>query len=129
MTAGKSNKQVGDENLARLAAWLDAAPAIPDRNGKANISAIALASGVDRQVLYRPPAQELIATAVAAKGLGMPQQRAAVGEELPPWAKQQIHQMEQRLATLYAELADLRKRIARYEHLERHMTQTGILPR
>lgn len=129
MTTSKTKKQIGDENLARLGAWLDAAPAIPDRNGKANISAIALASGIDRQVLYRSEAREMIATAVAAKGLGMPQPQSVSGDELPPWAKQRLHQMEQRLAALYAELADLRKKLARYDHLERHMTQTGVLPR
>lgn len=126
---GKSNKRKGDENLERLKRWLAAAERIPDRNGAANVSAIAVASGVDRQVLYRPEARRMIAEAVEAKGLGMPDQVPVRGDEVPQWAKARMHEMEQRLATLYAELGDLRKKLARYEHIERHMTATGMLPR
>jgi hypothetical protein len=112
-----------------LRAWLAAAECVPDRNGAANISAIAVASGVDRQVLYRPSARAMIEDAVKAKGLGMPVQQPNKSEEVPPWAKRRIHELEQRMAVLYAELGDLRKKLQRYEHLERHMTSSGILPR
>lgn len=125
-----SNKDKGDKNLDELSEWLSTTSSIPERYGKANISAIALASGVDRQVLYRPEAREMIRKAVSEKGLGMPEQAARAGAaELPPWAKQKIHELEQRITTLYAELGDARRKLARFEHMERHMTQTGMLPR
>lgn len=125
-----SNKVKGDANLETLRGWLDAAERVPERNGAANISAIAIASGVDRQVLYRPEARRLIADAVAAKGLGMPDQQRAPGHEaVPGWATQRIKHLEEQLAVAKAETHDLRARLRRYEHLEAHMTATGMLPR
>ena len=129
-TTGKSNQQVGAESLERLRTWLDAATVIPDRNGKANVSAIAVAAGLDRQVLYRPEAQTMIREAVAAKGLGMPeQQRGPGGDALPAWATQRIKDLEEQLAVAKAEAHDLRARLRRYDHLEQHLTATGLLAR
>ena len=128
--AAKSNQEIGAESLARLREFLDRAAAVPERNGKANISAIALASSVDRQVLYRPDARALIEAAVAAKGLGMPdQQPRARPDELPTWAKRQIMDLQAQLTTARAEAADLRQQLRRLDHLERHLTETGMLPR
>lgn len=128
--AAKSNQEIGAESLARLREFLDGAAAVPERNGKANISAIALASGVDRQALYRPEARALIESAVAAKGLGMPeQQNRARHDELPTWAKRQIIALQAQLTTARAEATDLRQQLRRLEHLERHLTDTGMLPR
>lgn len=124
-----SNHQIGDQHIEVLRRWLEAAECIPDRGGVANISAIAVATGLDRQVLYRDEARALISAAVAQKGLGMPQQQRTHTDEVPQWAKEKIHELEQRLATLYAELGEARRKLARYEHLERHMTATGVLPR
>lgn len=129
MSKRPSNKQIGDRHIERLSEWLNAAERIPDRNGAANISAIAVATGLDRQVLYRDDAKALIAAAVAQKGLGMPAQERVRTDEVPQWAKEKMHEMEQRLAALYAELGEARRKLGRYEHLERHMTATGVLPR
>jgi len=126
----KSNREIAEENLAKLRAWLDAADVIPERGGNANISAIALAAGVDRQVLYRDEAQAAIHAAVEKKGLGMPeQQRGPGGDTIPMWATQRIKDLEEQLALTRAEVRDLRERLRRYEHLEQHMTATGLLPR
>lgn len=126
----KSNREIGAENLSKLQQWLDAADVIPERRGNVNISAIALATGLDRQVLYRDEAKEAIRGAVAKKGLGMPaQQRAPGGEALPAWATQRIKALEEQLVLVKAEAHDLRARLRRYEHLEQHMAETGVLPR
>jgi hypothetical protein len=126
----KSNRDIGAENLARLGDYLERVERVPDRNGKANMTAIAIAADLDRQVLYRPEAKAMIAEAVARKGLGMPeQQRNASADEVPAWAKQRIMQLEGALAAAKAENADLRARVQRLAHLEQHLTDTGLLPR
>lgn len=130
----KSNAQIGAENLERLAAWLDAAAHIPERvvagRHEANVSAIAVAAEVDRQVCYRPEARELIRRAVERKGLGMPEQsRAPGGDAVPAWAAQRIKHLEEQVAVARAENADLRVRLRRFEHLARHMAETGMLAR
>lgn len=126
----KSNREIGEENLVRLQAWLDSAEVIPERGGKANISAIAAATGLDRQVLYRDEAKEAIRGAVEKKGLGMPaQQRSPGGDAVPMWATQRIKDLEEQLALVKAEARDLREQLRRYAQLEQHMTETGMLPR
>jgi len=126
---GKSYRQIGDDNLGRLSRYLESAERIPDRNGKASISAIALAAGVDRQVLYREEAKVMIAAAVTTKGLGMPAQQRKADTAVPAWATKRIHNLEQQLASSKVEVSDLRQQLQRYEHLERHMATSGILPR
>lgn len=129
-TSKKSNQQIGAEHLARLAQYLEHAERVPERHGKANISAIAVGAGLDRQVLYRDEAQALIREAVTRKGLGMPdQQRAPGGEAVPAWAAQRIKDLEEQVAVLRAEAADLRGQLHRYAHLERHLETTGMLAR
>ncbi len=66
----KSNREIADENLAKVRAWLDTEDVIPERGGKANISAIAVAAEVDGQVPYREEARAAIQVAVEKKGLG-----------------------------------------------------------
>lgn len=125
-----SNREKGADNLSRLKQWLDAVTKIPDRNGTANISAIAVASGVDRQVLYRPEAREMITQAVAEKGLGMPDQpRPGTEGDVPAWALRRIHELEQQLTVARVENQDLRRRLRSYEALDRHLAETGMLPR
>lgn len=125
----QSNREKGAESLRRLATWLAAAPSIPERNGKANISAIAVATGLDRQVLYRDEAREMIRAAVAEKGLGMPDLVRTKGEEISAKAQRRIHQLEQQLANARAEVAGLRERLQAYEHIEAQMLRSGLLPR
>ena len=125
----KSNAQINAESLARLGAYLDAAACVPERQGKANISAIALAARVDRQVLYREDAKALVVAAVAAKGLGMPDQQRTVGTTTPAWATQRIKDLEERVAVVKAENRDLRDRLHRFTHLEQHLEETGRLAR
>lgn len=126
----KSNAELGAENLERLRAWLDAAERVPELNGKANLSAIATGAGVRRQVLYSKDGAALVTDAVGKKGLGMPaQQRTPGADAVPAWASQRIKQLEEQLAVAQAETRDLRGRLRRLEHLERHVEETGMLAR
>lgn len=126
----KSKTEIGADNLAKLQRWLDAASAIPERGGKVNMSGLAFAAGLDRQVLYRPEAQSLIEAAVERVGLAMPEQpRGPGGDAAPAWATQRIKDLEEQLAVAKAEAHDLRARLRRYEHLERHLADTGLLAR
>ena len=69
MTA--STQEIGLQNLTKLETWLSSCESLPGRGGRVNISAVALGAGVDRQLLYRPEAREMIAQAVQQKGLSM----------------------------------------------------------
>ncbi|NKL02970.1 hypothetical protein GFM02_33250 [Rhizobium leguminosarum bv. viciae] len=115
--------------MAKLEAWLLACRSLPGRGTKVNLSAVALGAGVDRQFLYRPEAAGMIAKAVQEKGLAMPEQGKAPQLEVPAWASQRILQLENQLTTARAEVHELRKRLQRYEHIDRHMASTGLLPR
>jgi len=130
----KSGCQVGAEYVERLKSYLaDVATEgrpLPARGGKPNASAIALACGFDRQVLYKnPAAKELFDK--AARELGV--ERAADHEKFDsekPVARsdprdQRILKLEQENASLRAERADLRARLRRLEHIEELMVETG----
>lgn len=124
-----STQEVGLQNLAKLQAWLDSCEKLPGRGGKVNLSALALGAGVDRQFLYRPEAQEKIAIAVQEKGLSMPLQVKSPQAEAPAWATQRILQLENQLTAARVEAHELRKQLQRYEHIDRHLASTGLLPR
>lgn len=124
-----STQEVGLQNLAKLQDWLDSCENLPGRGGKVNISALALVAGVDRQFLYRPEAQEKIASAVQVKGLSMPSQVKNSQTEVPAWASQRILQLENQLTAARVEVHELRKRLQRYEHIDSHLASTGLLPR
>lgn len=124
-----STQEIGLQNLAKLDAWLESCPALPGRGTKVNLSAVALGAGVDRQFLYRSEAREKIARAVQDKGLSMPEQARTTQEEVPGWATQRILQLEHQLTVARAEAHELRRRLQRYEHIDRHMASTGLLPR
>lgn len=125
----KSNQEIAADNLGKLRDWLGKAEELPARGSNANISAIALGAGVDRQALYRDEAREMIKLAVQEKGLEMPNQQRAGAGDVPAWATQRIHELEQQLAVAKVENSDLRRRLRRYDALDRHLSETGMLPR
>jgi hypothetical protein len=126
----KSNEKLRQENLAKLQQYLAGVERVPERRSEANLSAIAAAANVRRAWLYDDEPNAIIRAAVAAKGLGMPQQqRAPGGDSVPALAAQRIKSLEEQLAVIMAETRDLRARLRRYEHLEQHMTETGRLAR
>lgn len=138
----KSGKQVGAENLERLRAYLDnlasEARALPvHRNGQVNRSAIALACGFDRQVLYKNEAAVgLLQASVEQLGLATPNASSdatVAAQQVAIDAKaQRIQRLESRLVTREAEVGELRaqvteleRKLASYRAIEEHMVQTG----
>ena len=78
----RSGVQIGADNVARLGAYLDrlaaAGERFPTRNGRPNLSAVALACGFDRQVLYKNPAAKALVDK-ALRALGLRRGRQSVG--------------------------------------------------
>jgi hypothetical protein len=97
---------------------------LPSQNGKVNASAVALACGFDRAVLYQNPGARQMLHEAAAK-LGLDAQvstREAVSVDL---RDQRILKLEQENATLKAEVFELRRNVRRLEHVEEIMVETG----
>ncbi|MBJ3784190.1 hypothetical protein [Devosia sediminis] len=129
--SGKSGVEIGVENVARLQAYLDGLAAVgeplPMRAGKPNMSAIALACGFDRQVLYKNPAAVALIDEIVARAPAREPEADTDPEEKPRSDRrdQRIMQLEQQLAAARAENAGLRERLRRLQHIEEHVTETG----
>lgn len=129
--ADKSGSVLGAENADTLEKYLKALERegrpLPMRGGEVNRSAIALACGFDRQVLYKNPAAvELLAAAIAK----LPATVVVDEEEAKPEAKsdrrdRRILTLEQQNAALRAENAGLREKLRRLEQVEDIMVTTG----
>ena len=128
---GKSGRDAGQENVEcveRYLATLRAAGAgLPARNGKVNLTAIAVAAGLKREVFYQNPrcrnlideaARELGLRGVEARGADQSDARVATLER-------RITGLEQRNAALVAENHELRRRLKQLEHIEEHIATTG----
>ncbi|MCK1713120.1 hypothetical protein [Bradyrhizobium sp. 143] len=129
--AGKSGSVLGAENTETLEKYLKALELegrpLPMRGGEVNRSAIALACGFDRQVLYKNPAAAALLAAAIAK---LPAAAAADEEEAKPETKsdrrdRRILSLEQQLAASRAECAGLREKLRRLEQVEDIMVTTG----
>lgn len=129
MSDPKSGSEIGAENVERLQRYLadleNEGRKLPERGGRVNISAIALACGFDRQVLYKnPAAKQLLDGAVQRLGLV-----ETDGDEKPVIRSdrrdQRILTLEQQNASLRAENAGLREKLRRLEHVEEIMIDTG----
>jgi hypothetical protein len=97
MADSKSGSAIGAGNVERLRSYLEALKAegrkLPERAGKVNHSAIALACEFDRQVLHKnPAAKELLNAAI--DGLGV----AEASEDTKPVARSD--RRDQRILTL-----------------------------
>lgn len=135
MGSALSGAAAGAENVRRLRSYLDDLAEkglpLPERQGRVNISAVAIACGFDRQVLYKnPAAKEMLAQAEAKLGLDHgdgddqdEEDKPAV--RTPDPRDRRIHKLEQENAALRAEAAGLRERLRRLRHVEEHMTETG----
>ena len=140
LAEGKSGQQRGAENVIRLRRYIEdletGGRRFPERSGKVNVSAIAIACGFDRNVLYtNAQAVTVLEEAVARLGLELPEQ-----EHRPPTnglgsadhRDRRILQLEQANSSLKAENGSLRaernslrERLRRLEHIEAHMVETG----
>jgi hypothetical protein len=142
----KSGQQIGLENIDRLKAYLDslklAGLSVPQRNGRPNLSAIAAASGFDRQVLYHNPgAATLLSEAVEHEHAGntATPKFECPGQSLEELLSARLQSRERRIAEVEgkllaarAEIEELRKKVlqleernARLRLFEAHVLETG----
>ena len=119
---------LGAENAVRVRTYLSNLEAsgrgLPERDGKPNMSVIALAAGVDRQVLYKNPAVKAAIEESAAR-LGLDVYEPHTDQAVRDLRDQRILQLEQENAAFKAENSDLRRRLRQLEHMESHMAETG----
>lgn len=131
MTEELSGAALGADNVEKLRRYLrqraDEKRHLPERNGRVNVSAIAMDCGFDRQVLYKNPgAKRLLAEAVAELGIDAPEP-AEAASEIPKADRRdrRIQRLEQENAALRAELTELREQTRRLQHVETHVVETG----
>lgn len=128
---GRSGAEVGRENVERLRSYLDGAPELPIRGGKLNVQAIADATGIDRQALYRNAnCRALIEAAAARVGAdAVAKSGPAVLDPEHARLERRVSELERANASLRAEVTELRSRLRRLAHVEEHLTETGRLVR
>ncbi|MGE0768928.1 MAG: hypothetical protein AB7L90_21000 [Hyphomicrobiaceae bacterium] len=125
-----SGRQKGDHNFEALKGYVlrlkAAGEGLPARAGKLNVTAIALACGFNREVLYQNPrCKGLLIEALKHLGLGGGSQAPAPVDEKRVVLERRINTLEKENAALYAEVLELRRKVRRFEHIEQHMVETG----
>ena len=126
----RSGQQLGAENVTAVERYLDAlkedGKGLPARAGKVSVAAVALASGVDQQNLYKNPrCRELLEEAAQKLGLQAIEARATGPITKDDAKTQRIQVLESQVATLQAEVEGLRRKLRSFAHLEEHMVETG----
>lgn len=133
----KSSLDMAREYEARLEYYLSRVEALPARNGKLNVSAVAVACGFDRQILYKNRnARALIEAAVRAKGLTGIEEAGADGagndppETMVPMSRLRDEQrrvalLERRLSEMTARNSALRARLRQQCLIEEHLIAAG----
>lgn len=129
----KSGKAIGEENFRVLENYLAAlekegSPVPLTADGKPNISAIALACGFDRGVIYKNPrckalVEEKIRSLGGDRSAAEPNSSHVHNPD-----KIRIRELEIKLADAHEQLADCRRRLAeleQYERLYQHAIETG----
>lgn len=130
-----SGRERGEENLARVRRYLaglkTAGQPLPLQDGRANITAIAEASGVLRNVFYTNAGVKRL-LAEFSGGSAKPSGGLARVERQLDIKNRRILQLEQELASVKAETEELRKRLAaaeqnlvRYKVIEEDVLQAG----
>lgn len=124
----KNGQQLGAENSAALECYLVALKenglGLPSKNGKISIAAVALASGITSQNLYKNSrCREMLE--LAAQELGLAPIGRAEGTTKDDAKDRRIQTLEARVSALMAEVEGLRLKLRRYAHLEEHMVSTG----
>lgn len=124
----KSGQQLGAENARAIERYLDSLKAdgkgLPSRNGKVSMSAVALATGVAIQNVYKNPACRSMLER-AAQELGLAPIGHENGHAKDDSRDRRIQSLEARIATLQAEVEGLRSKLRRFAHIEQHMVETG----
>jgi len=123
MSDNRSGQEIGQEYVAKLTKYLDGITGLPARGGKVNATAVAEASGVPRQSLYKnDDCRALLDEAVKAKGLVGIEERANddIGKVK---LERRIMNLEQSNASLVAENYELRRQLKKLKHIEEMMEQ------
>jgi hypothetical protein len=133
-----SGRERGEENLARVRRYLaglkTAGQPLPLQDGRANITAIAEASGVLRNVFYTNAGVKRLLAEFrgGSDGSAKPSAGLARVERQLDIKNRRILQLEQELASVKAETEELRKRLAaaeqnlvRYKVIEEDVLQAG----
>jgi hypothetical protein len=133
-----SGRERGEENLAKVRRYLDGLKAtgqsVPLQDGGPNITAIAEASGVLRNVFYtNAGVKRLLAEFIGAPGEGKQEPTSLTRAQRQLDIKERrILQLEQQLASVRVEAEELRKRLAvaeqkliRYRVIEEEIVQAG----
>ena len=133
-----SGRERGEENLAKVRRYLDGLKAtgqsVPLQDGGPNITAIAEASGVLRNVFYtNAGVKRLLAEFIGAPGEGKQEPTGLIRAQRQLDIKERrILQLEQQLASVRVEAEELRKRLAvaeqkliRYRVIEEEIVQAG----
>lgn len=117
------SKEIGAENVRKLTSYLTGIDALPARGGKANMTAIAVASGVDRQALYKnPECRILLQDAIQNKGLVGIEDRPEEDRERAA-LERKISDLQRKNDSLYAEVHELRRKLKEYQHIEEMLEQ------
>jgi hypothetical protein len=133
-----SGPERGEQNVAKVRAYLaslkTAGEFLPQEDGRPNISAIAEAAGVLRNVFYTNGRVKRLLT----EFMGRPGSHGGEASELSRAQRQleikdrRVLQLEQQLASVKAEAEELRKRLAaaeqklvRYKLIEEEVLKTG----
>lgn len=152
MTDNRSAREIAAENLKLLTTWIEEREAAGDWNdylyqGKLNRSEIAAETGIGLSAFRQNPRvkETLEALEARLKTLGVIQPSkaahqpsnegasasekavdkmimAAIGK-----AEARVKALEEQNASLKAEVASLRERLRRFEHLDDHLGRTGRL--
>jgi len=119
----KSGQQIGQEYVDKLKLYLDSIDSLPARSGKVSMTAIAEASGVPRQSLYKnDDCRVLMEQAIVQKGLVGIEVRIE-GDVEKVRQERRITSLEQSNAALVAENYELRRQLKKFRHLEEMMEQ------
>src|ERR1700676_2597925 len=133
-----SGRERGEQNLAKVRSYLaglkTANQTLPLEDGRPNISAIAEASGVLRNVYYTNAGVKQLLVEVAGNGgeVTGPPARVLHTERQIEIKDRRILQLEQQLSSAKAETDELRKRLAtalqmldRYRVIDDEVLKTG----
>ncbi len=131
-----SGRERGEENLAKVRTYLAglraAGQPLPSESGRPNITAIAEACGVLRNVFYTNAAvRRLLAEAAGGAATSQPPRLAHAERQLEV-KNRRILQLEQQLSSARAECEELRERLAatetelaRYTVIEEEILKAG----
>lgn len=149
LSIGLSGQQLAKANLQKFAAWVVERDAAGDwrdyvRGGKLNRSEIASECGFALSVLRQNPAVKAALAAVEdrlrTQGLLTGEAAATTNEadasvraadkrvmSAKAQAETRVKALEEQNATLRAEIRDLKAQLARFQHLDDHLSRTGRL--